>query len=92
MIETLRQLTIAPGFGGGGSTPTPTALPPPPAAPPPPAPPPDPPKPPTQASVVAKRSAKKTATLRTGTGNNIATSPRGLLDEDADTTKKMLIG
>jgi len=92
MIEHLRQLTLAPGFGGGSSAPAPAPLPPPPLPPPPPVAPPPPPKQPDQASVVAKRSAKKQASLRTGTGNSIATSPKGLLDEDAYTTKKTLIG
>ena len=92
MLELIRQLTIVPGFGGGSSPPAPAPLPPPPPPPPPPAPPPDPPKPPKQAEVVAKRSAKKTAQLRSGVGGSIKTGPKGLFDDDADTTKKTLIG
>jgi hypothetical protein len=92
MLETLRQLLTVPGFGGGRSAPAPAPLPPPPPPPPPPAPPPDPPKPPAQAEVVAKRSAKKQATLRSGVGGSIKTGPKGLLDEDAKVTNKMLIG
>jgi hypothetical protein len=92
MIDTILKLTVAPGFGGGSSAPPPAPLPPAPLPPAPPTAPPDPPKPVKQADVVAKRSAKKQATQRTGHTSTIKTSPSGLLDEDADTTKKTLIG
>ena len=92
MIDILRMLTVVPGFGGGSSAPPPPPVP---LPPPPPPEVPEPPKPPTPVSpevVAAKKASKKEAQRKRGLTDSIRTGPMGLDDDDANLTKRSLIG